>query len=185
MSADDFEILPSTLLSPENMRSNAVFEHAIRHSRLALCITDPSQPDEPIVFANPAFCDLTGYDEEDFIGKNCRFLQGPETTDESLEQIREALSSDGVAMVEIVNYRKSGEKFINALQIGPVFDEDGNLVSQGFAPGGVESTVLVRLAYRYNFMTPLIGHILDSGPVENVYTHMATVVLRNEPYAFE
>lgn len=128
MPADDSEILPSTLLSAENLRTNAVFAHAIRHSRLALCITDPSQPDEPIVFANPAFSDLTGYAEEDFIGKNCRFLQGPETTEESLKQICEALNSDGVAMVEIVNYRKSGEKFINALQIGPVFDEDGNLI---------------------------------------------------------
>lgn len=128
MSADNTEILPSALLSAENLRTNAVFAHAIRHSRLALCITDPSQPDEPIVFANPAFAELTGYAETDFIGKNCRFLQGPDTSRESIDQIREALRSDGVAMVEIVNYRKSGEKFINALQIGPVFDEDGNLI---------------------------------------------------------
>lgn len=128
MSADDPEILPSTLISAENLRSNAVFAHAIRHSRLPLCITDPSKPDEPIVFANPAFADLTGYAEEDFIGKNCRFLQGPETTQESVKQIQEALRTDSVAMVEIVNYRKSGEKFINALQIGPVFDDAGNLI---------------------------------------------------------
>ncbi len=115
-------------LSPEDMRRNHVFGHAIRHSRLPLCITDPAQPDEPIVFANQAFCDLTGYDEADFIGRNCRFLQGPETTPESVEAIRAALASNEVTMHEIVNYRKNGEKFINALQIGPVTNDEGQVV---------------------------------------------------------
>ncbi|MFL4472339.1 PAS domain-containing protein [Tateyamaria armeniaca] len=128
MSSDTPKMLEAAGFTEDDMRNNAVFAHAIRHSRLPLCITDPSKPDEPIVFANPAFCELTGYTEADFVGKNCRFLQGPETTQESIDQIRAALSSNAVAMVEIVNYRKSGEKFINALQIGPVYDEDGNLV---------------------------------------------------------
>lgn len=92
------------------------------------------------------------------------------------------IDCDGVSY-EVIEIPE--DSFYSIADYGPEFDEDGNLVSQGFAPGGVESTVLVRLAYRYNFMTPLIGHILDNGPVENVYTHMATVVLRNEPYAFE
>ncbi len=115
-------------LSPESLRSNDVFAHAIRHSRLPLCISDPTLPDEPIVFANQAFCDLTGYDEDDFIGRNCRFLQGAETTRASVDAIRAALSSNEVTMIEIVNYRKNGEKFINALQIGPVLDDDGQLI---------------------------------------------------------
>ncbi len=115
-------------LSPESLRKNDVFAHAIRHSRLPLCISDPTLPDEPIVFANQAFCDLTGYDEADFIGRNCRFLQGAETTRQSVEAIRNALETNEVTMVEIVNYRKSGEKFINALQIGPVLDDDGQLI---------------------------------------------------------
>ncbi|WP_255014162.1 PAS domain-containing protein [Roseovarius sp. M141] len=114
--------------SPEQMRGNDVFAHAIRHSRLPLCITDPTRPDEPIIFANQAFCDLTGYDEAEFIGKNCRFLQGKETTRASVEAIRAALASNEVAMVEIVNYRKNGEKFINALQLGPVLDDEGRLI---------------------------------------------------------
>jgi len=77
------------------------------------------------------------------------------------------------------------DSFYSVADYAPQFDEDGNLVSQGFTPGGVESTVLVRLAYRYNFTTPFVGHILHNGPVAYEYTHMATVVLRNEPYAFE
>ncbi len=115
-------------LTPAQMRQNDVFGHVIRHSRLPVCITDPGLPDEPIVFANQAFCDLTGYSEAELIGKNCRFLQGPETTQDSIDAIRAALKSDAVTMVEIVNYRKNGEKFINALQMGPVLDDDGLLI---------------------------------------------------------
>ncbi|WP_165802911.1 PAS domain-containing protein [Pelagivirga sediminicola] len=115
-------------LSPDTLRRNDIFANAIKHSRLPLCITDPTLPDEPIVFANQAFCDLTGYDEDDFIGKNCRFLQGPETTRESVEAIRAALDAREVTMIEIVNYRKNGEKFINALQLGPVYNDDGELI---------------------------------------------------------
>ncbi|SEL19032.1 PAS domain-containing protein [Roseovarius nanhaiticus] len=115
-------------LSHDTIRENDVFAHAIRHSRLPLCITDPTKPDEPIVFANQAFCDLTGYDEADFIGKNCRFLQGEETSRESVQQIRDAMDAREVTMVEIINYRKNGEKFLNALQIGPIYDEDGELI---------------------------------------------------------
>ncbi|HEY9039506.1 MAG TPA: PAS domain-containing protein [Roseovarius sp.] len=115
-------------LSPDSLRQNDVFAHAIRHSRLPLCISDPSLPDDPIVFANQAFCDLTGYEEAEFVGRNCRFLQGPETTRESVQAIRAALKTNEVTMVEIVNYRKSGEKFINALQIGPVLDDEGQVV---------------------------------------------------------
>lgn len=114
--------------SSEKLRENEVFANAIRHSRLPLCITDPTLPDEPIIFANQAFCELTGYDQADFIGKNCRFLQGPDTTRASVEAIHAAIETREVAMIEIVNYRKNGEKFINALQLGPIFDETGNLI---------------------------------------------------------
>ena len=128
MPSETLDLIGTTMFTAENMLSNTVFAHAIQFSRLPLCITDPSKPDEPIVFANPAFCELTGYAEEDFIGRNCRFLQGPDTTEDSKIQLRQALASNDVAMVEIVNYRKSGEKFINALQIGPVLDDDGKLL---------------------------------------------------------
>jgi len=102
--------------------------------------------------------------------------------DRLCETISVIVNCDGVnyEVIEIPD-----DSFYSIADYEPEFDEDGNLVSQGFAPGGVESTVLVRLAYRYNFKTPLIKHILSGGDVETPYTHMATVVLRNEPYAFE
>ncbi|WP_121061875.1 PAS domain-containing protein [Chachezhania antarctica] len=99
----------------------------VHHARLPLCITDPHSPDNPIVFVNPAFCALTGYSAEEVIGANCRFLQGAETTPESVAEVRALVENRAVDTVEIVNYRKDGTPFINALQIGPIFDADGNL----------------------------------------------------------
>ena len=106
---------------------DAVFAQAVRYSRLPLTISDPNEPDNPIIFANDAFCTLTGYERSEIVGKNCRFLQGPDTTDASISQIRSAVAEQQVAIIEITNYRKDGTPFINALQIGPIFDENGEL----------------------------------------------------------
>jgi len=100
---------------------------AVRHARLPLCITDPKLPDNPIVYVNEAFTELTGYALEEIVGQNCRFLQGPETTRESIDTVREILLDRRVDTVEILNYRKDGSAFVNALQLGPINDEDGNL----------------------------------------------------------
>ena len=100
---------------------------ALLHARLPLCLTDPTVADNPIVFANPAFCELTGYDRDEILGRNCRFLQGPETSEHSVARIREIIASQTVSTVEIVNYRKDGTPFINALQLGPIHDDEGNL----------------------------------------------------------
>lgn len=90
-------------------------------------LTDPHQIDNPIVFANPAFSELTGYSENEILGRNCRFLQGPKTSPESISAVRELMRLQAVGTVEVVNYRKDGTPFLNALQIGPIFDDDGNL----------------------------------------------------------
>ncbi len=100
---------------------------AVRHARLPLCITDPKLPDNPIVYANAAFTELTGYALDEIVGKNCRFLQGPETTRDSINAVRKILLERRVDTVEILNYRKDGSSFLNALQLGPINDEDGNL----------------------------------------------------------
>lgn len=74
--------------------------------------------------------------------------------------------------------------FTDAADYAPQFDEEGNLESQGFSPGGVEDTILVRVTYRYNFLTPLLGELMSGGGGGSML-HMATVVVRNEPYEFE
>ncbi|TFL18886.1 PAS domain-containing protein [Jannaschia formosa] len=96
--------------------------------RLPLCVTNPNMPDDPIVYVNPAFLELTGYEAQDVMGRNCRFLQGPGTTPESLQALRESIKGDRVTTVEIVNYRKDGTRFDNALQIGPIIDAEGQRV---------------------------------------------------------
>lgn len=98
-----------------------LFQQTMSHARLPLCVTNPREPDNPIIFVNAAFCELTGYSEVEIIGRNCRFLQGPETDPASVERIREIIAKEEVATVEIVNYRKDGRRFLNALQLGPIY----------------------------------------------------------------
>jgi PAS domain S-box-containing protein len=103
------------------------FAAAVRATRMPMVITDPSQPDNPIVFCNEAFQTLTGYDREEIIGRNCRFLQGPDTDSASVTQIREAIGKGTNIEIDILNYRKDGSTFWNALYLSPVRDDDGTI----------------------------------------------------------
>lgn len=104
------------------------FTAAFRATRMPMIITDPRQPDDPIVFVNRAFLDLTGYSREEVLGRNCRFLQGPETDPAAVDAIRSSIAAGESCEVEILNYRKDGSRFWNALVISPVRDEDGKLL---------------------------------------------------------
>lgn len=115
------------LITREALQKQQMFFETLQHSRLAFCITDPTLEDNPIKYANPAFFKLTGYSEDEIVGRNCRFLQGPDTSEASIKLIRQAIIDQTVQTIDIVNYRKSGEKFVSALQIGPIFDDDGSL----------------------------------------------------------
>ena len=108
--------------------SGVLFEQAMAQTRMAICLCDPNQPDLPIVFANRAFRRLTGYSEEETIGRNCRFLQGPKTDPEPIARIREAIANEDVVVVELLNYRKNGTTFWNALHLGPIYNDKGELV---------------------------------------------------------
>lgn len=100
---------------------------ALRATRMPIAITDARIEDNPIVFANDAFVRLSGYAREEIIGRNCRFLQGPETDRAQLAQIADAIGRGESVSAEILNYRKTGETFWNALYISPVFDEAGEI----------------------------------------------------------
>ncbi|MEL7219657.1 MAG: PAS domain-containing protein, partial [Pseudomonadota bacterium] len=103
-------------------------EQAMAQTRMAICLCDPKHPDLPIVFANRAFRRLTGYSEEEIVGRNCRFLQGPETDPEPIARIRDAIANEDVVVVELLNYRKNGTTFWNALHLGPIYNDAGELV---------------------------------------------------------
>jgi len=108
--------------------SGVLFEQAMAQTRMAICLCDPNDPELPIVFANRAFRRLTGYSEEEIIGRNCRFLQGPKTDPEPVTRIRKAISNEDVVVVELLNYRKNGTTFWNALHLGPIYNDAGELV---------------------------------------------------------
>lgn len=110
-----------------NDRGN-VFFAAVEMTRMPMVVTDPRQPDNPIVFANGAFFDLTQYKEEQVLGRNCRMLQGPDTDRRTVDEVRKAISERRPVSVDILNYKADGSTFWNALFLGPVFDEEGNLL---------------------------------------------------------
>lgn len=103
------------------------FAAAIKATRMAMLITDPRRHDNPIVFANDAFLHLTGYERPEIIGLNCRFLQGPDTDRQTVDALREAIEAEDDINVDILNYRKDGRPFWNALYISPVYSDDGEL----------------------------------------------------------
>ncbi|RYE88689.1 MAG: PAS domain-containing protein [Hyphomicrobiales bacterium] len=103
------------------------FAAAVRATRMAMVITDPSQPDNPIVFCNEAFQNLTGYGREEIIGHNCRFLQGPDTDRAAVAKVRAAIENETSVTVDLLNYRKDGTTFWNALYLNAVHGEDGKV----------------------------------------------------------
>jgi PAS domain S-box-containing protein len=90
-----------------------------------IVISDMTIPGAPMVFVNSEFSRTTGYAKEEAVGRNCRFLQGPDTEPESIAVIRNTLSKGQDCHVKLTNYRKNGEKFQNLLSMKPVFDGDG------------------------------------------------------------
>ena len=94
-------------------------DRAIQAVTQGILITDPTQPDNPIIYASPGFEWLTGYPADEVVGRNCRFLQGPKTDPEAVAQVREAVRAGRPCSVELLNYRKDGTAFWNALSVSP------------------------------------------------------------------
>jgi len=99
----------------------------LKASGVATVLTDPTRPDNPIVFANDAFSDLTGYAADEIIGRNCRFLQNPDTDPATIRTLHEAVAAQLPISVEILNRKRDGTLFWNGLCVRPVFDADGKL----------------------------------------------------------
>lgn len=105
-----------------------VFFAALEMTRMPMILTDPRQDDNPVVFANNAFLDLTGYELPEILGRNCRFLQGVETDPDAVSQLRAAVSAREAIALEILNYRRDGTPFWNAVFIGPVYGPEEELL---------------------------------------------------------
>ncbi|XP_061351920.1 phototropin-2 isoform X4 [Gastrolobium bilobum] len=90
-------------------------------------ISDPRLPDNPIIFASDSFLELTEYTREEILGRNCRFLQGPETDQSTVAKIRDAIREQREITVQLINYTKSGKKFWNLFHLQPMRDQKGEL----------------------------------------------------------
>lgn len=112
------------LLAAENTRLAA----AVTATEAGVIISDPRQPGDPTIFVNPAFTRLTGYEPGDVLGKNCWFLQGPETDAATLETLEQGLKTHNPVRVDIMNYRKDGSCFWSRLVVNPVFDDEGEVL---------------------------------------------------------
>jgi PAS domain S-box-containing protein len=105
---------------------DTLFE-TIALSPLAMVISNPHLPDNPLELVNSAFLAITGYSEAEVIGRNCRFLAGDRTDPHVTERLRQAIAGRRPILTEIVNFRKDGSAFRNGVMITPLFDADGDL----------------------------------------------------------
>lgn len=92
-----------------------------------ILIADAQRYDMPILYTNAAFLSLTGYEEEEVLGRDCRFLQGADTDPDAVRQIRHALDTGHFCRVTVLNYKKNGLTFWNDVVISPVRDASGKL----------------------------------------------------------
>lgn len=125
---------------------------------VGVAIADARQKDLPLVYVNRAFQDMTGYSSDEVLGHNCRFLQGPDTDEQELLVMREAIQSRQAVRVTLRNYRKDGEGFWNELCLNPLFDGDGQLMYyMGIARDASRETALAQELAHYASHDPLTG----------------------------
>lgn len=110
----------------KNQLVNILFK-VIYSSTDSVVVTDARRPDNPIIFANPAFERLTGYTSAEIEGRNCRFLQGKDTDQPARRRLRGAVLIGVEAREVLRNYRKDGSVFYNELSISPVYDKQGRV----------------------------------------------------------
>ncbi|MFM9829289.1 MAG: LuxR C-terminal-related transcriptional regulator [Sphingomonas sp.] len=144
-----------------------------RHHRLVIdspipsVISDPRLPDNPIIACNTAFCELTGYPVEEVVGRNCRFLSGPATEPWLTEEIRRGVREHRPVLVEILNYKRSGQPFRNAVLVAPIYDEHDDLLyflgsqveidAEASAPSSMRR---IRAAEMVKALSPRQGQVL-------------------------
>lgn len=111
----------------QKQQTLSLYKTAMDASANGILIADATTSDLPIQYVNPAFERITGYTQEESVGKNCRFLQGTDTAQPQLDVLREALRKGEACALEIKNYRKNGSMFWNSLTIAPVRDDAGSI----------------------------------------------------------
>ncbi|QLK25153.1 PAS domain-containing protein [Natrinema zhouii] len=106
-----------------------VKDRALAAAPVGVTISDPDREDNPLVYSNEAYEAITGYEYDDVVGRNCRFLQGPESDEDTIAEMAAAIDEERPVTVELKNYRKDGSEFWNEITIAPVRDEDGRVTN--------------------------------------------------------
>ncbi len=148
-------------------------DRAIQAVSQGILITDATQPDNPIVYASPAFERLTGYDASEVLGRSSRFLQGEDTDPAAVETVRQAVREGREVAVELLNHRKDGSRFRNALSIAPI--RDGGRVTHYV---GVQTDVteqrLLEEQYRHSQKMDAFGQL--AGGVAHDFNNILTII---------
>lgn len=105
-----------------------VLADILDHSVTGITLADPDEPDMPLVYVNAIFEQMTGYSQQETLGRNCRFLQGDDRDQPEIMALREAVAAAESKTVTLRNYRKDGTLFHNRLSITPLFNSRGQLV---------------------------------------------------------
>ncbi|MES2932883.1 MAG: EAL domain-containing protein [Pseudomonadota bacterium] len=126
--ADSFQIVIEDVSARKQLESMlSLSNRALATSNCSMLIADACDSGFPIIFANPAFCKMTGYALDEVIGRNCRFLQGDDTDQPEIAVMRNTLAKNEGAHVVLRNYRKDGSMFWNDVLISPVPDDSGKV----------------------------------------------------------
>ncbi|MGM7702552.1 PAS domain-containing protein [Pseudalkalibacillus sp. Hm43] len=146
---------------------------ALDSSKTGIVITDPEQDDNPIIYVNQGFKYTTGYEPWEVLGRNCRFLQGENTESDHVLRIRKSIEEYQSVSVNLVNYRKNGEEFINQLTIDPVYIED----EQKYYFVGVQKEITNEVQYQRKLTEALKEVELLSTPLVPVKNAVSVIPL--------
>jgi PAS domain S-box-containing protein len=149
-------------------------DRAIQAVSQGIVITGPHPPECPIIYVSPGFVRLTGYEAHEVVGRNCRFLQGPDTDRETVAQVRAALQAEQAIAVGLLNYRKDGRPFWNALSIAPIHDDSGKVTHFVGVLTDVTERRKLEAQFRQAQKLEAIGRL--AGGVAHDFNNMLTVI---------
>lgn len=150
-------------------------ERALEAVAHGVIITDVGQPDNVIIYASSGFTRLTGYEVNEVLGRDCRFLQGPGTDPVAVSKMRDAIREGRPCSVELLNYRKDGTSFWNGVALSPVKDAEGRVTNVV----GVQTDVTGRRQLESQFLQAqkmeAVGRL--AGGVAHDFNNLLSVIL--------
>ena len=148
-------------------------ERAMDETPIGITITDPVQPDNPVIYANDGFTELTGYSRDAVLGRNCRFLQGDRTQEEPVAELAAAIDDEEPVSVELRNYTQDGELFWNRVTVAPLTDENGDV--DHFVGFQEDVTARRELLEEFGSLAGVLSHDMQN-PLQTVRGRMELAI---------